>query len=458
MIQSLNNILTALCTQNITLINILLIPASIIESFLFLKLTLIIFDLKITNTKKIIYILCTAIMGILNLFFIPAPYNFIINYTVIVFLIKHFLNLTLLKSIISLIVTLFIFVILNILIQNPFITLFNITFDDYMNIPIYRISYLLITYSILYLICILLKNFKNIKFNLDVFDNLDKKTLRILYANLFIGFLTLCIHLVITAFYIDIVPVIITILSFILLASYLLLSVYSFTRMIKLSITTKELQMAEEYNKSLKILYDKVNGFKHDFDNIMSTIGGYIDTNDMSNLKLYFSEIRKDSKITTDLSILNPRNINNPGIYSLLYNKYFKAYNLGINMTIEFFLDLSTLKINTYKLSRILGILLDNAIEASSTCDEKVIRIVFRRENKNNRSLVKIENTYANKSVNTEEIFNKGVSGKEKHSGIGLWEVRNYIKKSNNLNLFTTKNNKFFIQQLEIYDEIRSVV
>ena len=127
-------------------------------------------------------------------------------------------------------------------------------------------------------------------------------------------------------------------------------------------------------------------------------------------------------------------------------------------MTIEFFLDLSTLKINTYKFSRILGILLDNAIEASSTCDEKVIRIVFRRENKNNRSLVKIENTYANKNVNTEEIFNKGVSGKEKHSGIGLWEVRNYIKKSNNLNLFTTKNKKFFIQQLEIYDEIRSVV
>ena len=51
-----------------------------------------------------------------------------------------------------------------------------------------------------------------------------------------------------------------------------------------------------------------------------------------------------------------------------------------------------------------------------------------------------------------EKIFNKGESGKKHHSGIGLWEVRNYIKKSKNLDLFTTKNSKFFIQELSIYD------
>ena len=56
----------------------------------------------------------------------------------------------------------------------------------------------------------------------DIFDTLDKKTLNILYINLLIGFLTLAIQLIVTSFYMDIVPVAISILSFILLLSFLL--------------------------------------------------------------------------------------------------------------------------------------------------------------------------------------------------------------------------------------------
>ena len=50
-----------------------------------------------------------------------------------------------------------------------------------------------------------------------------------------------------------------------------------------------------------------------------------------------------------------------------------------------------------------------------------------------------------------DNIFNKGISGKENHSGLGLWEIRQILKKNNNINLHTTKNDKYFSQQLEIY-------
>ena len=53
--------------------------------------------------------------------------------------------------------------------------------------------------------------------------------------------------------------------------------------------------------------------------------------------------------------------------------------------------------------------------------------------------------------LNIDEIFQKGVSGKENHTGLGLWEVRKILKKNNNLNLYTKKDNNLFIQQLEIY-------
>ena len=172
----------------------------------------------------------------------------------------------------------------------------------------------------------------------------------------------------------------------------------------------------------------------------------------MDGLKKYFNEFKKDCKITNNLSIINPRIINNPGIYSLLNNKYFKATRSGITFEIEFFLNLNSLEINMYQFSRIIGVLIDNAIEEAEKCDEKIVKLSFIRENRNNRSVITVKNTYSNKDVDLEKIFEKGLSGKANHSGIGLWEVKKYVKKSKNLDLYTSKTDKYFKQELSIYD------
>lgn len=234
--------------------------------------------------------------------------------------------------------------------------------------------------------------------------------------------------------------------------AFLTLSCRSLFRMIKLANTTKSLECAEEYTKSLEILYDKVKGYKHDFDNIVSTLDGFIESNDMDGLKKYFSEIKEDCKLTNNLSLVNPHIINNPGIYSLLNNKYFKATSLGITFELDFFINLDSLNVNMYKFSRALGILLDNAIEEAEKCDEKIVLVSFLRENRNNRSVITVKNTYMNKNVDIEKIFQKGESSKANHFGIGLWEIKRYVQKSNNLDLFTSKDDKFFIQELSVYD------
>ena len=452
MMQFLNNIWIALSTENVELLNILFIPAGFIEHYLFMTLFLTIFSVTPKLKQKLIYVFSVLIISLFTLNFIFSPFNVLINYLCMILLIKLIFNLNWLKSFMSLIFSSFTFGLLNVLLQNPYITIFNISTNTFINTPIYRITYLLIVYTIVFIIYLCLKNFKNLHINLEFLNNLDKKTLIVLYINLFIGFLTLCIQLITTAFYIDIVPIIISIFNFILLISFLLLSIYSFTRMIKLANTRKDLQSAEEYNKSLEILYDKVKGFQHDFNNIVSTIDGYIESKDIVGLQNYFVSVKKDCKITNNLSILNPRIINNPGIYSLLNNKYFKATKKDVSFNIEFFLDLKKLNVNFYELSRILGILIDNAIEEAEKCTEKIVQIIFRRENRNHKSLIIVKNTYLNKNVDTEKIFEKGISSKNNHSGIGLWEVRNYVTKSKNLDLFTTKNSQFFIQELSIFD------
>lgn len=452
MIQFLNNIWTALSTENSTLLSFLVIPAGFIENYLFMSLFLIIFNVKANKKQKFLYVLGVSVLGIITSNFIPEPFNILTNYCCIIFFIKLIFKMSILKSIVSLILSAFVLALLNMLIQNPFLTVANIDLDKLMNIPIYRLSYLLIIYISLFIVCFILKKSKNVNFSLDLFDGLDKRTKTIMYINLIIGFLVLCFQLLTTTFYIDAIPIAITIFNFVLLVSFLLISIYSFTRIIKLSNTKRDLQNAEEYNRSLEILYDEVKGFKHDFNNIVSTLDGFIETNDITGLKEYFREIKKECNTTNNLSVLNPRIINNPGIYSLLNNKYFKALNSGITFDIEYFLDLNSLKINLYQFSRILGILIDNALEEAEKCKDKIIKLSFIREPRNNRAVISIENTYSNKDVDLEKIFNKGESGKRNHSGIGLWEVRNYVTRSKNLDLFTTKDSKFFKQELSIYD------
>ena len=55
------------------------------------------------------------------------------------------------------------------------------------------------------------------------------------------------------------------------------------------------------------------------------------------------------------------------------------------------------------------------------------------------------------KNIDVKKIFEKGVSFKENHTGLGLWNIQQILKKHNNINLFTSKDDKFFSQQLEIY-------
>lgn len=135
----------------------------------------------------------------------------------------------------------------------------------------------------------------------------------------------------------------------------------------------------------------------------------------------------------------------------MLTTKYSESVEKDIKFNLTILLDLNNLHMKIYEFARILGILLDNAIEASSECDDKIINVIFRNDAKNNVNLIIIENTFKDKNVDLDNIFNKGISGKENHTGLGLWEVRQILKKNNNLNLHTTKNDKYFTQQFEIY-------
>lgn len=447
----LNNLWVAVSTPNPLLLKILSVPIGfLLEAPLSLYLIISIFNIQVSKKKKLSYIVLTAALSNICALLLPNPYNIIVNYLSL-FLIIHFTFKTnAVKTILAGLLPTFVFTIVQNLLFNPYITLLNITFEQFMSIVIYKVPLSLIIYVIVFVLAYIIKmHYKELYFG--ILDAIDKKSKKLIIANLVFGLAYIILEIAITMKYLNILPLTYTFANFTMLLLYFIITLYSISKIIKLQTATTQLESAEEYNKTLKILHDNVRGFKHDFDNIVTTIGGYINTNDMEGLKKYYVQLEEDCEKVNNLYILNPTSINNPGIYNLLTSKYHDATEKGIDVKIYFLLDLNDLHMKIYEFARILGILLDNAIEAAEQSKEKIINISFRKDDKNNRNIILIENSYKNKDVDIDTIFNKGFTEKENHSGIGLWEVRKIISKNNNVNLFTTKSDSLFKQQLEIY-------
>ena len=210
MSQSLNYIWNAFTSENEILLNLLLIPAGLIEAYLTLTLATLIFNINLSKRKKALFIIIYAFGSLIISTFIPAPFCVILNYVLFFLIIKLYTQMRFIKTLITEIFASFTFGIINILVQNPYITLINIDFETYLSVPIYRIIYLILVYSITQLIIFILKKFRKKRISLDYIDNLDKKTLIILYMNIVTGFITLILQSVITTFYINVVPLIIT--------------------------------------------------------------------------------------------------------------------------------------------------------------------------------------------------------------------------------------------------------
>lgn len=445
----LSSVWNSISTPNEILLNILSIPLLFfIEIPLTFSLISNIFTISYSKKQQYTYIIITAVIAILTMFAVKWPFNVILNYISSFIIIYLIFKMNIIKTLIASLFPSIVFNLVGTLLLNPYLNILNINYEQATTIPIYRIPFAILMYLIVYFVNLILK-YKNI--TITILDDFDKKNKSIIVLNFIFGFFNIAIQVILTANYTDILPIHFTFFNFVSLLIYFCLSFFSLAKIINLVTTTKKLESAEEYNKTLHILHDSVRGFKHDFDNIVTTIGGYIKTDDMQGLQKYYYQLEEDCQKVNNLYILNPDIINNPGIYNLLATKYNEADEKNIKINLTFLLDLNDLHMKIYEFARILGILLDNAIDAASEADSKIINIVFRNEAKNKRNIILVENTFKDKNVDLNEIFNKGVSGKENHTGLGLWEIREILKKNNNVNLHTTKNENYFSQQLEIY-------
>ena len=382
----LNNIWTAVSTPNEGMIDLISVPSTFIEIYTSMYFFITILNITCSKKQQLLYVILTSALTLISKFIIPAPWNVIASYIVLFICIYKIFRLNITKTAIAFICQISIAAVVASLIIKPFITILHISSQDAENIPIYKAIFLLICYSTILLITFI---FKHKKIKIDLLDSFDAKSKSIIILTLALGLFFIIGQSILTFVYTDTIPVSFALLNFLLFVSYIIVTIYNLTRIMKLIDTTQKLESAEEYNKTLHILHDSVRGFKHDFDNIVASIGGYINTNDMEGLKKYYTQLEDNCERVNNLYVFNPDTINNPGIYNLLTSKYYKAEQNNVKFNLTTTLDLTTLKMQIFDFARILGILLDNAIESSSECiDKKEIHVIFRNDPKNNRQLI----------------------------------------------------------------------
>ena len=203
------------------------------------------------------------------------------------------------------------------------------------------------------------------------------------------------------------------------------------------------------YAERLENSYGIMRKFKHDYMNILITMSGFMKENDMESLKEYYGErILPISRAFTesDTKLGNLSNIKNTALKSLLSSKFVYMMEIGIKVEIELTEPINELNMDCLDLSRIIGIFLDNAMEAAMETEEKDVRFcMFYKEM--DLYLI-IQNTALPLTHTISELRSHDISTKGENRGIGLFNVDVILKNYENAIWNTTYEEPYFTQEL----------
>lgn len=205
------------------------------------------------------------------------------------------------------------------------------------------------------------------------------------------------------------------------------------------------MQELEQINKEMQV-------FRHDYQNILLTMQGYIQQNDMDGLKAYFKEriVKIESKTIQNNYILNQLDqIKLVELKGLLSTKTLVAEERGIDIYVEVPDVIEEIDMNIIDLTRTIGILIDNAIEASAELEDGQLNIAFLKKI-DASVLIVMENRVNHQAVSIERIFENGYSTKGKGHGLGLATVRKIVNGYPNITMNTRIEDGLFIHEMEI--------
>ena len=232
----------------------------------------------------------------------------------------------------------------------------------------------------------------------------------------------------------------------------IILAVLFITMRATIRVTQNE--QLNEYTEQLEQQHTAVRKMRHDYLNILTSMTGYVDEGDIQGLKRYIENevlpVEKQIELDTH-QFKSLQNLKIPPIKALLFNKINIAQILGIKITVEIPNEIDKLNVKYFDLSRILGIILDNAIEESEQCESSEINIgIFK---KNGSDIIIIENKCRPDIPSLQTLKQAGFSAKGLERGLGLKNLDEMIAKEKHIFLETRIDEGVFSQKVKILNK-----
>lgn len=223
----------------------------------------------------------------------------------------------------------------------------------------------------------------------------------------------------------------------------------------KLTFETKEKVIEQQamqlYIQEISKQNQAIRQFKHDYLNILMTLEGYLESGDMAAMRRYYEqEIQPTRQLlhTDNTRLADLQKIEHVGLRSLLTAKLLLAQEKGVQVHLEIEAMSWQVTIDEIALIRVVGILLDNAIEELETLGQGRLDIAFF--SKENEIQLMIRNTVRTMIEPLYQLKESGFSTKGEGRGLGLSTVETLVNQSSGIFLETMIDSTYFLQNLTI--------
>ncbi|MCL1950073.1 MAG: GHKL domain-containing protein [Turicibacter sp.] len=193
--------------------------------------------------------------------------------------------------------------------------------------------------------------------------------------------------------------------------------------------------------------YEEMRQFRHDYKNLLLSMSGFIHKEDLVGLKDWYLENiepmgRELVAHPEQFQALNQIQVD--VVRGLLISKLSHAQKSGLKTQFEATVAIQEFPMDLVDLCRGLGILLDNAIEASNHS----LNVAFIRME--HSLLMVVQNSYSGELPTTEEMYQKGFSTKGENRGLGLAKLMEIVEATPNLRAYHEIGEGYFTQHLEL--------
>lgn len=181
------------------------------------------------------------------------------------------------------------------------------------------------------------------------------------------------------------------------------------------------------YSKKINQQFDNLRRERHDTKNLLISVQGYIKNGeDEKAVKMLSSFLNTEVSDKHYLDVDNALSkLQISGLRNLIKEKAYQIVEQKIPLAIEISNSISYLPGSEISTARIVGILLDNAIEATAKQQKPYIQIALLQHNKNLYELI-VANSLEN-TVNINKVMKLGNSTKRDHEGIGLSNIMDIV-------------------------------